>query len=330
MPVTASYCVKCAGRLETRVIDGSSRQVCADCATIFYRNPLPVAAAVVLNEQREVLLVKRLNPPHQDEWCLPTGFAELDETIEEASLRELVEETGIQGRILRLLSASSTQSSFYGDLLFVCFEVEKLGGRIKPGDDALDLAFFPIDAIPPLAFKPHEKAIRVARELHGEDWAVEDSFARLQDNRIEEGLLSDALVRSVRDNAELISSHWLQAVRTSPSTASYARTPPEEIIPRAIDALSSFCSWLSRTAPSDEMIAFYRALGRERRELGFELPEVISALTLLRFEIWTFARREHLLGGPLEMYRVMELSRRVVRFFDKAIYHTSRGYLGED
>ena len=110
-----------------------------------------------------MLLVKRGILPNKGMWCLPIGFAEMGETIAEAALRELHEETGVVGRVSRLIDAASWSSGFYGDLLVVTFEVEKVSGDETPGDDAEDVAYFPIDQLPPLAFPSNEKAITLVR-----------------------------------------------------------------------------------------------------------------------------------------------------------------------
>ncbi len=65
---------------------------CPACETFFYENPLPVVSAI-LESDRHVALVKRKNEPCKGEWCLPSGFAESGESIEDAALRELEEET---------------------------------------------------------------------------------------------------------------------------------------------------------------------------------------------------------------------------------------------
>jgi 8-oxo-dGTP diphosphatase len=321
------FCAHCGATLELRRLEDHTREVCGACGSVFYSNPLPVAAAVVLNAERELLLVKRRNPPHKGEWCLPTGFAEMDESIEDAALRELAEETGIKGRILGLLSTGSTPSDFYGDLLFVCFEVERSGGVEQAGDDAEELSWFPLDRVPRLAFAPHDEAVLRCHERHRDEWAIQDSFARLQSGG--EALISDTLVRLVEDHAEEISGRWLKAVRSGPSTPSYAKLPTGQVQEKAIAALSEFCRWLSGEEHGEEVAAFYRKLGRQRREQEFGLHEVISALTLLRREIWRFLGRREELVGMMEVYRAMELSRRVVLFFDKALYHTARGFAGD-
>jgi ADP-ribose pyrophosphatase YjhB (NUDIX family) len=318
------YCPHCGARLAGRSNDEIQLQVCDVCGSVFYGNPLPVAASVLLNDAREVLLVKRGAAPHKGEWCLPTGFAESEESIEAAALRELEEETGLTGRVTRLLSVGSTESPYYGDLLFVCFEVEQTGGEERAGDDAEEIVWFPADRVPRLAFAPHEEALARCLAQHRDEWAIQDSFAQMQ--RGGEALISDALVRLVEEHAEKISRRWLEVVRTTPSTSTYAALPAGLVQDKAMAALSRFCSWLSGEEHGHEVAEFYRTLGRQRREQGFTLPEVLSALTLLRREIWTFIGERDALVDLLEVYRAMELSRRVVLFFDKALYHVARGF----
>lgn len=93
--MTALFCAQCGGPVEVRHEEDRARETCASCGYVYYHNPLPVAANVVLNAEREVLLVKRAREPHQGMWCLPMGFAEIDESIREAAARELEEEAGV-------------------------------------------------------------------------------------------------------------------------------------------------------------------------------------------------------------------------------------------
>ena len=57
-----------------------------------YRNPTPTTDVIVhrLNKQRqtEVLLIKRINPPHG--WALPGGFVDEGEMVERAAIREVL------------------------------------------------------------------------------------------------------------------------------------------------------------------------------------------------------------------------------------------------
>jgi len=130
------YCVHCGGELGTDFLDGKHRQVCGACNTVYYENPLPVASVILANGRREILLVRRAKEPFKDMWCCPIGFAETGESIEDAALRELKEETGVEGRIVQLLDVGSHVNPLYGELLIVTFEVEKAGGCEQAGDDA--------------------------------------------------------------------------------------------------------------------------------------------------------------------------------------------------
>jgi 8-oxo-dGTP diphosphatase len=325
MPLNANFCSRCGGLIEIRAVGDRPREVCKNCGQVFYRNPLPVACSVVLNENREVLLVKRKREPLKWMWCLPIGFAETGETIGQAARRELREETGIEGRIVRLLDADSVESDFYGDLLIVTFEQRRVGGTERAGDDAEALAYFPLNKLPPLAFSSNEKALRFCEEVHREEWAIQDSFESLQADEGQE-MLSDALVSLVKDRAEEVTRVWFDEVRTNPTTVTYRTVDPDQLFERGFTAISQFGRWLKGREADDEVRAFYRALGQERKAQGFVLHEVLSSLTLLKLHVWTYARNQGVWRTPLDVYRVLELDRRIAAFFDKAMYHTTRGF----
>ena len=59
------------------------------------------------------------------------------------------------------------------------------------------------------------------------------------------------------------------------------------------------------------------------------LHELLSAIMLLKRQIWAHARSQGVWQRPMEMYRVMELQSRFAVFFDRAMYHSARGYVGE-
>jgi len=323
------YCSHCRGAVVTRMVEDRMRDVCSECGTVFYKNPLPVAASVVLNEKREVLLVNRKNEPHKGMWCLPIGFAEMGETIGQAARRELLEETCVEGKIVRLLDTDSFDSDFYGELLIVTFELEKEGGTERAGDDAEAVRYFPMDELPTLAFSSNVSAIRYCAAAHKEEWAIQDSFKSLQaGDEVDDAqtLLSDALVAMVRDHAEEIAGLWFAEVRYSPTTTSYRNVDADELFSRAFSALSQFGRWLKGHEADEDIRAFYRAVGHQRQKQGFAMHEVLSSLTLLRKHIWTFSRGQGVWERPIDVYRVLELNRRIALFFDKAVYHTIRGY----
>lgn len=166
--VTPTYCSSCSHEIAEKKIEGRKRSFCVQCGYIDYRNPLPVAAAVVLNELGEILLVRRANHPMRGMWCLPCGFAEIDEEMNEAALRELVEETGLVAEQCTLLDVSNSHNYFYGNLLMVTYLVHATHGNLKPGDDAMETRYFAIDDMPPLAFSSHEKSLKLFRSRERE------------------------------------------------------------------------------------------------------------------------------------------------------------------
>jgi len=325
MPIKPKYCAKCGQTLTARELEGRVRTVCPACQTVFYENPLPVAAAVVLNEQREVLLVKRRREPHQGQWCLPMGFAEIGETIAEAAQRELREEAGIEAEIVRLLTAESHDSRHYGDLLIVTFELRKTGGRERAGDDAEEVRYFPINAPPPLPFASNARALRACEAAHLEEWAIRDSFVTLQ-AQTDQAMLSDTLVALIQERAEEVARAWLADVRANPSTRCYQALDEQQLLQRGTCAISQFGRWLKGSAADEEVKEFYRILARERRSQGLPVHELLSSLTLLKKHVWEFASRHHRWEQPIDVYRLLELSRRLALFFDKAMYQAARGF----
>lgn len=86
---------------------------------------------------------------------------EIDETPEESALREFKEETGLTGKIERLLGIITHKSERYGSILVTGYLAGSLEGVIKAGDDASDAKFFARDEISDIAFDSHWYFIRI-------------------------------------------------------------------------------------------------------------------------------------------------------------------------
>jgi len=143
-----NYCPICGTPLQTGMIEGRERKYCPKCDFIDYKNPLPVALAVAVKDKR-FLLIKRGMPPRKGMWGAPSGFIEVGETPEEACLRELQEETGISGQIVKLIGAVRREDKeIYGDMLVVKYLVKVKGGKPTPGNEVEDARFFDIAELP--------------------------------------------------------------------------------------------------------------------------------------------------------------------------------------
>ncbi len=73
-----------------------------DSDRLYPRRPI-VGIGVVVFRNDEVLLIKRGKPPVSDRWSIPGGAQEIGETVREAALREVSEETGIEIEIVGLI-----------------------------------------------------------------------------------------------------------------------------------------------------------------------------------------------------------------------------------
>ncbi len=158
-PSLFKYCPICAGPLQREFIQDARRLRCQRCGEIHYENPKPSVAVLCRNELGEILLVERNIDPGVGRWCLPGGFLEMGETVQEAALRELKEETGLEGRLIRVVDAASKINGYYGDVVVIAFEAHIIGGSLSAGDDAAQVKFFPPDQLPDIAFGSHQRFI---------------------------------------------------------------------------------------------------------------------------------------------------------------------------
>jgi ADP-ribose pyrophosphatase YjhB (NUDIX family) len=154
------FCYYCGEQLIEKSFQERMHKYCQTCDRIHYENPLPAVAALVVNHDNQLLLVKRSVEPAKGEWCLPGGFIETDESIEEAALRELEEETGIKGTIVSLVDFFSQRSLHHGTLIIFGYRVNIVGGELMAGDDAQEVDFFAFDNLPPIAFLSHQALLK--------------------------------------------------------------------------------------------------------------------------------------------------------------------------
>lgn len=323
------FCLYCGNRTIKKLEDNILRDFCPSCKSFFYDNPLPVVSAI-LDSSRNILLVKRDRRPFKGHWCLPTGFAEAGESIEDACLRELKEETGIKGKIIRLLDVDSYKSRFYGDLLFLTFVVEKTGGKLTAGDDSIAARFCPVENIPLLAFRPNRRALSAYIKTKRDYWAILDSIEHTGKNlskpNIERNTLTRRLVNNIVKKKEDIIYSWIEEVATSKSTAGYHKYDRKKLFNIADKIISQIILWLGGLYDINHLKAFYVKLGKERKREGFKVSETLSALSLVRKHIWDLAITQGVWHKSIDLYITFEMQRRMTIFFDLAIFYLTHGY----
>lgn len=87
------YCPVCGSKhfLE----NNKKSKKCDNCGFVYYINPSSATVAFIMNDKGQLLVTTRKNNPAKGTLDLPGGFADLEETSEEAIIREVKEETGL-------------------------------------------------------------------------------------------------------------------------------------------------------------------------------------------------------------------------------------------
>jgi 8-oxo-dGTP diphosphatase len=129
---------------------------------------LPVAADVVTftveKGELKILLVKRKYEPGAGKWAIPGGFVKERESLEDAALRELKEETGVsaEGYLEQLFTFGDVDRDPRARVISVSYIYLINGSEtitLKPGDDATEAQWFSVKKIPELAFGKAHKDI---------------------------------------------------------------------------------------------------------------------------------------------------------------------------
>ena len=160
-PQRMNYCPQCGSLLTPRQIDGRERLACPACAYIFWNTPVPVVAAIVERAGHLLLARKQEWPPGH--WALIAGFPEAGETMEEAVLREVREEIGLEGEVMGLVGVYSLP---YRDQVFIVYRVRAEDGEIQVDQELEAVREVPPEGLGPVLqnLPPQAGAARALRD----------------------------------------------------------------------------------------------------------------------------------------------------------------------
>ncbi len=151
MQEKTNFCQRCGGALAQKEIEGRAHHYCPACGFVVFVDP-KVAAAVLVEVDGRLVLVRRGIEPAMGRWAFPSGYVDRGEALEEAAAREVREETGLEVRVTRLVGVYSRP----GDaVILAVYAAERVGGSLLAGADASEVGLFAADELPPLPF-PHD------------------------------------------------------------------------------------------------------------------------------------------------------------------------------
>ncbi len=146
-------------------LDGRSRWQCQSCGYVQYENPVPGVGVLIENDDK-LVLVQRDRPPRAGEWALPAGFIEADESVEQAALREALEETGLRLELVELFGVYSFPEGPPRSGLIIFYRAHPLNiGELHAGDDARAVGLFAPEQLPAICFRTHREVITRWQEM---------------------------------------------------------------------------------------------------------------------------------------------------------------------
>jgi ADP-ribose pyrophosphatase YjhB (NUDIX family) len=133
-----------------------------------------VGVGVILVKDRQILLVKRGHEPNKGMWSIPGGLIKLGETAEEAAIREVREETGLEvsiGAVAGIFNViiKDSDSKIKYHYVIIDYFGEVVGGMLRPGTDVTDARWFWLDEIGGVETSP---TVRKALELFRKNPAI--------------------------------------------------------------------------------------------------------------------------------------------------------------
>lgn len=149
-----NYCSRCGSPLQFGIVPGEDRErlACERCGHVVYVNPRLVVTTLPITDAGEIVLIRRGIEPGKGSWAQPGGFLEVDETVNQAAIRETFEETGLlvePGEIVGLYTRLEAS------VVTIAFEARIVGGTAAPTPEATEVVAFAPQDIPwaGIAFK---------------------------------------------------------------------------------------------------------------------------------------------------------------------------------
>jgi len=152
--IPPNFCPRC-GTAVPQPAPGQ-RPVCPRGDYTWYADP-KIAVGVLVDRDGQLLLVRRNHAPALGSWAFPSGFVDAGEVLEEAAVREVFEETGVEVRLDGLIGAYSEAGE---TVVFIAYAGTAVAGEAIVGPEAIEVGWFPPDQLPSLGFTHDERIVQ--------------------------------------------------------------------------------------------------------------------------------------------------------------------------
>src|SRR5215472_7955978 len=134
------FCPKCGTKLDVRRLKESEpeRLVCPSCGFVFYLDPR-VAACVIFLMDGKIVLLRRAIEPQKGKWVFPGGFVDRGESVQDAAVRETLEEVNLRVSLTGILDVYSFTGQ---EVVVVVFAADVIGGTLEAREECLEVNAF--------------------------------------------------------------------------------------------------------------------------------------------------------------------------------------------
>jgi ADP-ribose pyrophosphatase YjhB (NUDIX family) len=180
-----TFCYDCGQPLVERIPAGDDmpRDCCDACGYVHYNNPRVLVSCMV-HTQSSILWIQRGLEPRKGFWAMPAGFMEQGESLQEATVREVEEETGLKLDPAKLELSVLSSLTFINEVYVVFRAYHKEMKLSPPSSEVETIGFLAEHEVPweQLAYpatEPYMRAFyREARDGQYNTYLGE--FSRLQ------------------------------------------------------------------------------------------------------------------------------------------------------
>ena len=134
------------------------RMTCPNCGTaITQKNPFPTVDIIIELEGKGIVLIRRKNPPYG--WAIPGGFVDYGESIEDAAVREALEETSLNVELLQQFHVYSSPDRDPRFHTIATVFIARADGTPIAADDAKEAGIFTKESLPDEIVFDHKKIL---------------------------------------------------------------------------------------------------------------------------------------------------------------------------